>query len=542
MASTAKMGPRQRMINMMYLVLTALLALQVSSSIIDKFIFLNSSLEHSLEAQKDASAGALKALKAKVEKEGNSAEGLKAVNRAEKLKKTTSVLIGDIDKIKRQLIKEAGGGTDEKTGSVKNPKEETKVEVMMIGDKEDGLAYDLGKKLNGFVDNLYREYADLDFDKPKNKDAMFQGEGTFPYLAIPNKYNELYQNDPVQRDKDFANANFGQTPVVAALAVLTQKQTEILRYEQEVLKKLGAGDLSNDLKFDQVVAMASADANTVARGTDYTAKMFLSATTSKADLKMTVNGSPISVKDGVGEVVIPATARGDQAWKGEISLKVKGKDTTFTFEKEYTVVEPVLLVLSKSKFPLYQACANPLETSVPALGANYNPTFSVNNGSAVPGGKTGDVTVYPRNVGTLTLAVSSGGKQIGTQEFRVNPVPPPDVYLANRTGSTRINTEQPIPANLPGVSVIAAAEETFKNTLPKEANYKVAMVSVRVFRAGRGGGQVRAPGGVVNMASLNLRPGDGVQIKVESVQRVNSRGEIIPVNNLRTTLISFFVR
>ena len=68
MAGGGKQTPRQRMINMMYLVLTAMLALQVSSSIIDKFIFLNASLEHSLDAARKASENALNTLKKDVAK------------------------------------------------------------------------------------------------------------------------------------------------------------------------------------------------------------------------------------------------------------------------------------------------------------------------------------------------------------------------------------------------------------------------------------------------------------------------------------------
>ncbi len=540
MASLGELSPRQRMINMMYLVLTAMLALQVSSSIVDKFVFLNASLERSLDAARGASESALDNLKNKVKKGGNDAKGLEAIKRAEELKKETAKIIGEIDQIKKRLVDEAGGGRDKKTGQIKNPKEETKVETYMIATQEKGKGYELEGKLNGFVNYLYKEYGDLGFEKPKSEEAMAKG-GPFPLLAVGNQYNPLYKNDPIQREKDFAEANFGQTPVVAALAVLTQKQTEIIRYEQEILKELGASDLTKDIKFNRVLAMASADANTVARGTDYTATLFLSATSTKANVKMSVNGNAIRVVDGVGEVKIPAQGKGEQTWKGEIRLKRGDRDTVFTVEKQYNVVEPTLLVLSKSKFPLYQNCANPLETAVPALGAAYSPSFSVNNGTAVPGPATGDVTIYPRNVGPLNLSVSSGGKPVGTAEFRVNPVPPPDVFLSNRSGSTRVSPEQPVPANIPGLSIQAVAEETFRNTLPKEANYRVSQISVRQFRGGRAISTQNFSGGQINMSGFQARPGDGFQVKVESVQRVNSKGEILPVK-LNNYLISFFVR
>ncbi len=507
--------PRQRMINMMYLVLTALLALQVSSTIIDKFIFLNRSLEQALVAARGASSGALDALKKQVEKEGSD-EGRAAVRRAEELKKKTSEIITYIDKIKQELIKRSGG-LDE-SGKILNPSEEEKVAIYLIGSgNQKGVGYDLKDRLDKFVEDLYKEYKDLKFDKKTND---------FPSLAEGNENNPLYKNDPIQRGKDFANANFGQTPVVAAQAVLTQKQNEIVRYEQEVLKRLGAGDLTADLKFDEVKVAATAESNTVAAGTDYIATMFLSASSSKADVKMAANGSPIRVKDGEGEVRIPASGKGERTWTGTISLKLPGrsKDTTFKIEKKYMVVEPVLIVTSQSKFPLYRNCANPLETSVPALGATYNPTFGVSNGRAVPGSRTGDVTIFPVSEGNCVLTVRSDGKNVGSVDFRVNPVPPPNVYLASSNGS-KLNTENPIP-NVNTLNVVAAPDETFKNTLPKEANYRVVSVEVSQFRNGRNVKTAKFNGGTINMSQFDARAGDGFQAKVTSVQRVNSVGNI----------------
>jgi gliding motility-associated protein GldM len=522
-----KQSPRQRMINLMYLVLTAMLALQVSSSIMDKFIFLNNSLENSVDNSKKASENALVALKKKVEQEGNTAEGQRSVQRAEDLKKKTSIVLSEIDKIKQNLVEKAGEGKD-KNGVLKNPKEETKVEAMMIGPvgSRSGKAYDLENKLNGYVAYLNKEFKDLNMP-------------TFEDLAFGNKNQAIYKEDRIQRDKDFANANFGQTPVVAALAILTQKQAEVIKYEQAVLKELGAGDISKDIKFDKITAMASADANIVAAGTEYRAIMFVSATSSKAGARMTYNGSAIKVNaDGVGEVKFTATGRGDQRWKGIITFPVKGKDTTFTFDKEYTVVEPVLIVSSQSKFPLYQNCANALETSVPALGPSYKPSFSVNNGSAIPGGRVGDVTIFPSNVGTCVLQVSSGGKNVGQVEFRVNPVPPPSVVLVNNAGGV-IQLKDPIPPSR--YRVMAKPDETFANTLPKEANYRVTGVNYTLFRGGRSVGTKSSPDGSIDLISMGTRPGDGVQITVSNVQRINSRQQAEPAK-VTQPYIGFFLR
>ncbi|MCS6821217.1 MAG: gliding motility protein GldM [Microscillaceae bacterium] len=531
MAGGQKETPRQQMIGFMYLVLTCLLALQVSSTIIDKFIFLNNSLEHSLQGAKSASENGLKALKAKIEKEGNSPEGLAALKRADLLKKRTSEIISEIDKIKAILIKEAGDGIDPHTKSVKNPKEETRVEVRMVGEEgtKSGLGYKLEKDLNGFVDWLNKEFKDLKLPK-------------FEPLAEGNAKNPLYAEDPVQRNKDFAQANFAQTPVVAALAVLTQKQNEILRYEQEVLKALGSGDLSADLKFDEITVGVTPEANVLAPGETYKAEMFLAAYSSRNQAVMTKDGAPISVSQGKGKVEFKVPDPGpnaykdgkaERSWVGTITFKGKGgRDTTFRKEVKYYIAQPVLLVVPKNLNPLYQNCANPLKTAVPALGAAYDPSFSFTAGQAIPGPQKGEVTIIPTALGKHSLKVSSSGNPIGSQEFDVIPVPPPNVYLGNSQGKQIENLDVPI--NIPPtLTIVAEPDPNFKIALPNEANYRVTAVTVRQFRGGVSIKEQRINGGQINMAQFNARKGDGFTFKVEEVQRINSRGSIekAPVKN-----------
>ena len=528
-----KQTPRQRLINLMYLVLTAMLALQVSSSIMDKFIFLNQSLEHSMTGAQQASENALEQLKKKVEKEGNSPEGLRSIKRAEELKRETDKVFKEIEKLKREIQNHprAGAGIDPHTGTVKNAKEETGVEVIMIGTNRNGKGYQLEKDLNQYVEYLNKQFVE---------DKALGFAGPFEGIAKGNKDVIMYANDPLQRGKDFANANFGQTPVVAALAILTQRQSEIVRYEQEVLKKLGAGDLSQALKFDKIIASASADANVVAAGQDYTAQLFITATSTKSGARMAYNGSPITVNsDGEGKVSFVANTVGKSSWTGTVTISQRGKDTTFTVKKEYEVVQPVLIVTASSKFPLYRNCANSLETSVPALGPAYRPAFSVDNGTFVPGARMGDVTLFPGAGATCKLSVSSGGKNVGLVEFRVNPVPPPSVFLANSAGGP-INITNALPP-VQGLNVVAKPDETFLNTLPKEAVYRVTGLTYTLFRGGKSAGSLKSSNGSINLDALKTRAGDGVMILIDGVQRINSRGQIEEVKLLQNT-ISFFVK
>jgi gliding motility-associated protein GldM len=529
MAGGGKQTPRQRMINMMYLVLTAMLALQVSSSIIDKFIFLNQSLQNALEEQKAASAAALVAFKKEIEKQGNSSEGLARIKKAEALKAKTAEMIKYIDNLKKEIIMGPGGGEDKEHGGVKDAKEETKLEVMMIGGNKNGKGYELKKKLDAFREELLRDYKDIGITKDD-----------LPELTPGNEKNPIYKHDPVQKGKDFVEANFGQTPVVAGLAILTQKQSVILDFEQRILKKLGAGDFSRELKFDKIQAVASADANVVAVGSEYKAEMFLVASASKAGPRMTVSTGTVTVdKDGKGEVKFNASGKGKQKWTGRITISQRGKDTTFVVEKEYEVVEAALIVKAEANFPLYRNCANPLQTAVPALGANYKPSFSVTNGSAVPGAKVGDVTIFPGAGPKAVLTVMSSGRKVGEAEFRVNPVPPPMVFIGNASNGP-INLKDPLPM-LPTIRMVAKSDETFLNTLPKEANFQVSQFTVRQFRGGRAIANNVVNGNTYSTSALSTRPGDGIQVEVTQVTRINSRGEreSCPIT---APIHSFFVR
>jgi len=518
----AKETPRQKMVGMMYLVLTALLALQVSSSIIDKFLFLNSSLEianSKAEASSEASIAALeKTIKDQEEKGGKASPvALKNLDRAKELRKKTKAMLARIESFRQKIVKEAGDGVDPKTGQIKNAKEETKVEIMMIATNKKGQGYTLKKELDDFVTRLYNDYKDL-------------GIQPFDPLTPTNEKNPLYKTDPINRGKDWVNASFGQTPVAAAIAVLEQKKSEVIRYEQEILKRLGAVDVDNAVKFDKIVAMVSAESSVLAPGDEFRAKMFLAASASNIKSTMTFNGGPVTVRDGVGEVKIPIAAgvkgSSEVPWKAVISfVDQKGENQTYETSGKYTVVEAVLQISSGTLNPLYINCANPLVTSVPALGASYNPSFDVSQGRAIPGSQKGEVTVVPANLGKLTLGVSSGGNKIGSKEFDVIPTPPPTVALFNSAGDKEIPLDKPVP--LGNFQILAQPEPNFYKALPKECSYRVTGVIVTHIRGGAGIGERSYSSGSMNLPKdFDVRKGDALSFKITGVQRASSLGGI----------------
>lgn len=195
-------------------------ACQTSQPPIRQYALLHA-LEYNLASAKRASDGVLKELKADVKKRGNSREGLERIKRAEQLKQRTAQMLGELDKIKQFLISKAGDGIDPKTHMLKRPLNTGTTRQIM---KKETPA--LSKRLNAYTLFITVEFKDLMLPKFDNLGDGFDGY-------------------------TFYEINFKKANLIEVLTVLTQKQSVVLRYESEVLKKLGAGDISADLKFSK---------------------------------------------------------------------------------------------------------------------------------------------------------------------------------------------------------------------------------------------------------------------------------------------------
>lgn len=518
-----KETPRQKMIGMMYLVLTALLALQVSSAIIQKFVFLDNSLMH-VNGQSNHENHTLQMNIKKVVEQDNNSKYQHVVTKAESVRKQTEEMIAYIDKIRKDLIDVSGGYDDD--GSYKGAKEEEKISHLMVGveGKKDGEAYKLKEKLNKYSEFL----TSFGIEVPK--------------LALDGSEDVTVKKDKDQARKDFAQLNFAETPMVAALAVLAQKQSEVLKYENEVLSHLATEVGAEDIKFDNVSAMVRPASKVVAAGTKYEADMFLAASSSAITPTMTHDGRSIQVdnKSKMGKVTFTATGGAydkeglvKKIWTGTIRFKFKGKDTAFPVKEEYYVARPAIQIQSASVSALYKNCGNELNVQVPALGSAYNPSFSASAGTTViKGSEKGKVTIIPTTAKS-TLNVASGGFAIGSQEFNVRLIPKPTIELQNN--GKKVDEKNGMPASgLGNFLVKALPEEHFKTFLPKDARYRVTTWDVYLVRGKRLIASKTISGEFVSMGEFRDKamPGDRilVEVKGDGVQRKNFQDQVENVN------------
>lgn len=511
-----KETPRQKMIGMMYLVLTAMLALNVSSAILLKFQFIDASLKTVNDKTNSDNKGVLNGIRSKVEEGAKTSRDLQVVKDADAVRTQTAEMVTYLRGLREALEKEAGG-SDPETGGYKNPENNERVNMLMIGGpKKNGKGYELERKLNEYAAFL-RKY------NPNSPDK----------LARSGKEDIRVQKNKGQRQKDFAELNFEETPIVAALATLSQIESEVLKYEAETLSQLAQKVGADIIKFENIFAQASAESKTVAAGTKYKAEMFLAATSESISPSMTVDGRPIKVQNGRGIIEFTASAgnydaegNAKKSWKGTIRFRqASGRDTTFQVTQDYVVAKPVMQIQSAAINSLYYNCGNELNIQVPALGANYDPSFSASGATVVKGAQKGMVTIIP-NSRSVKLNVSSGGNLIGSQDFTVKQVPRPKV-IAYANGQP-LNITRGIPAPGPRtIEMRAIPDESFANLLPKEARYRVTGYTVYLVRGNRPVQTIKANDPTVNISSLaaQARPGDRIAIQVDEVKRMNFRNQ-----------------
>ncbi len=515
-----KETPRQKMIGMMYLVLTALLALQVSSAIMQKFMFLDNSLVIVKQKSETENTDLVQKIATAVAQEGNKQKSV--TDKAALVRAETAKLIQYMDDIRKEMI-DVTGGYDDDGINYKGGKEEEKIAQMMLGAEgsKKGKGYDLEKKL-------------LDYQAYLNGLGL---ELKIPKLALSGEEDPLAKKDPNQKRKDFAQLNFAETPMVAALAVLSQKQTEVLKYETEALNALASSVGANDLKFDNVVAMVRPESKYVAAGTKYEADMFLAASSSAITPTMTARGQSlkVDVETKIGKVSFPAQASSydkegvsEQKWKGEISFKFKGNDTTFSINETYYVVKPVIQVQSASVQALYRNCGNELSIQVPALGSAYNPDFRASNASVFKNPtKKGYVTIVPTATAReVAITVVNSGSEIGVEKFQVRGIPKPTIEakIGTRVANEKIGEPAPGPRSL---TMAAIAEENFKSFLPKDADYRVQEWECVLVRGRRPLNTQKVSGPTANLTAFasTAQAGDRILIDVKKVVRKNYKGD-----------------
>lgn len=528
-----KETPRQRMIGMMYLVLTALLALQVSNQILQKFVLINDGLERTSKNYILKNEFAVQSIAGTVEQQGNNEKDVPKVKVAQELRKKTAEVFNYLESMKQELITVSNAKDDQgmfKTSALKN----VDVPGNIFNNNRKG--YEMQEILNTYPQEVSDLLKEIGIDM------------TFQPIAKDANQIDLFKNDPDVRTKDFVNLTFVKSPVGAVLTLISQFQNEVLNVESESLVAITNTIGSFYYKADIVQARIAALSNVVAAGTKFQADMFIASSSSSDIPRMTIDGREVSVEEGFGKIEFTATPgqyddRGlsRRVIKGEIVTNVGGEDQVLPIEYEYFVAQPVIRVTSEVVNQLYADCANDLMIDVPALGNSYSPSFSVTNGTAIAGTRPGQVTIIPGSSGKTVIGVSSGGNRIGDVSYDIKPVPMPTVVPATTQGN--IDLIQGV-APIQSILVKAVAEPTFARTMARDAKFEVTGGEVTLIRSEVPRGTVNITGETVGIRNLaeQAKTGDRLVIRVTEITRTNFQNRKVKMPLSSPQIISFPIR
>jgi gliding motility-associated protein GldM len=432
--------PRQKMIGMMYLVLTALLALNVSKDIIDAFVIVNDGMittNDNFNKKLETSYSAF-------EQQYTINQGKVGPHwdKAKQVRDLSKEMVAFIEQMKYEVISITDGIPIEeaKTVSLHDVKKKDnfdKPTFYFIGEKNDassGNARKLKDKINEYKTTI------LNFVDEKHREGISKKIGLNTEDVI----------NPIQGKLNWEKHNFYHTILAADIVILNKLIAEVKNAEYDVVTQLYSGITLEDFKFNQIAAKVVPNANYVLIGDEFKAQIFVAAFDTSQNPEIVVgdaadsstfsiSGSPkeITVSNGVGYLSIPASSEGLQKYGGIIKVtNPSGGETKYAFNGEYNVGRPAATVSAEKMNVFYIGLDNPVSVSVPGIPAE-KVSVSMSGGSMSPAGRGRyNVRVTGGSKATINVAAEYGGQRrsMGTFEYRIKKVPDPIPVVAGKKG------------------------------------------------------------------------------------------------------------
>lgn len=525
-------SPRQKMINMMYLVLTALLALNVSAEILEAFRSLEESLGESAEKARLKNEDTKGGIKAKVQEEldGGNRKNAMLLEWTDLVEKQSNDVVSKINTRIEKL--EEIAGLDKATGEMANMKEtEANYQYWMgaggdqaNGGRGAGEAKNLREELNGFVEWANKFIADRDSAKMSDLSKAPLKELAEDAGGKPWEYH-----------------TFHSKPVVADLAMLQKFKLDVQNIHAELLNFIKAKLGAVTFKIDSLIAVDAPASRVVAAGMKFETKLFVAM--SSNDIKPEFLGNGVKTDPSGSSATMSMTAPGGFA-KGQTSkevpyhavIKVPRADGGFEelkVEGKYTVRKPEVVITSASVQNLYYNCGNTINVDVPALGEFYNPKFTASSAQILPSSTDKRVVTIVPTGKTCVLGVSSltNGQNIKIDDINYKVIKPPRPLIVLEVLGREYNGASPIPSKA-NCTMKIRPDSDFRAALPKDARYAIDNIDLLSQRslgapskvASFSGSGKDAVAGIpcpLGQALKGDAPGTKIFFKINHVYRVN---------------------
>lgn len=415
-------SPRQKMINMMYLVLTAMLALNVSAEILKAFHMVEVSMDKAGVNIDEKNKNTLKAIASYNQQNPGDAVGTDIYKKSVEAAKIADEAVKYVTDLKKVLVEQAEGRKEgEPNGElVKADNMELHANYLGFGKGSDN-PNGKGRELKLKIDETRVKLIGL---LPKDKQALVK--------------SDLSTEVEKGSTQPWESEMFEHTPLAAVVALLSKTVNDIKNTESQVLDILKAG-LTDDVviveNFEAKVIPNNGTYITI--GSEYSADIFLAASTrQEADIK--VGGATVKVENGVGKYTVNPSREGEIEYSGVITTKrSNGKVETYPFKSSFTALKPLAVISATKMNVVYIGLENPISVSVPGYSANQVQVTCSAGGRLKPAGQAGtynltvDGSVREIEVSATVKDTKGASKKMGIQKYRVRNIPKPTPMLGS---------------------------------------------------------------------------------------------------------------
>lgn len=432
---------RQKMINMMYLVLLAMMAMNVAAEVLDAFRVVDTSLLQTygtLERKSDQQMAAFEQAYLL-----NQVKVKPWIDKAKTVQAKIDSLQSLIFNIKEDMVLRSGGSKiadiddyeyDPGRSYITNAKGDS---LMINKDDELNVPSEVmirlkrGTELRNAIATLRNELASMVTEGTPIYETIQQG------LATPDPKRNMKEGG---ENKSWEAQNFEHKPLIAVVALLSKLQIDIKNTEANMLNYLYGQIDASSFKFTNMSAVVLPKSSYVMEGDVYEARIFLAAEDTTQQPVVVVNGKELPLEGGKGLFRVPVSTAGTYSFKGVINLKTPdGNINPYAFEESYQVGKPSVTISPTKMNVFYLNIPNPISVSVPGVPTE-NLSVSISNGRIE---KTAQgFFVYPAKEDmsgkstSVSVIANIDGKQrnMGAMPFRVKRVPDPVAQIAEKNG------------------------------------------------------------------------------------------------------------
>lgn len=464
--SGAKETPRQKMISMMYLVLTALLAMNVSVDILDAFANVNEGLERSNISVENKIISYYNTFEQQYDKQPEKVQDL--WDKAQLIRTKTDEIVNYIEtEIKIPLILVTEGITEEELmdPDMKNPIVKNRDKVLSnprrlfyelalnnVNAKdqydapthfmiENGKATELKKKLQEYRNFVVTTVQDAGVSGFNSKVGLLTDKDA--------EGNDIIYTDVTGAQLSWENKNFFHAILAADISIINKTIGEIQTTEFDAISELFKCIGATDYKFNALEAKVLPKSTYVLVGRNYEADIFIAAqdTTKKFDVRYTMGvdkfnttntSSPkIQSVGGIVKLKFPTTKPGPQKYAGIVEMidPVTGEVVPYPFSAQYNVAPPSATIAPTQMMIFYQGLKNPISVSAPGI-PHDKIRVSVSEGATITEGSESGTYLVEVATGTKKVTVTASGTidgdniVLGSYDFRVKRVPSPEAQIA----------------------------------------------------------------------------------------------------------------